>query len=77
LDSCVSYRHRHSLNPSTKPALTGQWQEYSRTHDLTGNAGVLGQGMDLTIVLGVVDEPATMALLASGGLGLISRRRNG
>ena len=36
---------------SVDPALTGEWQEVSRTYDAASLAGVLGQ--DLTIVLGV------------------------
>lgn len=75
---------------SIVPVLTDQWQELSKTYDLTGNAGILGQ--DMTIALGVdrgsvgpqtrfdnvtlVPEPATMLLLGLGGLSLIRRRRN-
>lgn len=35
------------------PELTGEWQEFSKTFDLTGNAGILGAGQELSIVLGI------------------------
>lgn len=75
------------------PELTSEWQEFSRTYDLTGNAGLLGEGQELKIVLGIdreatggqtqfddvsmsyaVPEPATMCLLALGGL-MLRRKR--
>lgn len=81
------------LTPSSEvsPALSGSWQEFSRTYDATSISGHVGESLTILLGLGrnatgtqsrfddvtleVVPEPASLCLLALGGMGLIRRKR--
>ncbi|MEM6312647.1 MAG: PEP-CTERM sorting domain-containing protein [Planctomycetota bacterium] len=62
------------------PILASDWD--GRSLDFGELEGDFGGGFDVVdiencVVTAIVPEPATVSLLALGGLGLIRRRRNG